>query len=64
MTACVSFVFYDMEMPEYVSVFTQVYVSKDEIPVLGGECVLCYYCSTLQCIVGISSPFKVSAGLL
>uniref|UniRef100_A0A8C7JG23 Inositol polyphosphate-5-phosphatase Ka n=1 Tax=Oncorhynchus kisutch TaxID=8019 RepID=A0A8C7JG23_ONCKI len=42
---------------------TQVYVSKDEIPVLGGECVLCYYCSTLQCIVGISSPFKVSAGL-
>ncbi|XP_024298030.1 inositol polyphosphate 5-phosphatase K isoform X1 [Oncorhynchus tshawytscha] len=38
---------------------TQVYVSKDEIPVLGGECVLCYYCSTLQCIVGISSPFKV-----
>ncbi|CAB1347668.1 unnamed protein product [Coregonus sp. 'balchen'] len=37
---------------------TQVYVSKDEIPVLGGECILCYYCSTLQCIVGISSPFK------
>ncbi|XP_034148187.1 inositol polyphosphate 5-phosphatase Ka isoform X1 [Esox lucius] len=38
---------------------TQVYVSKDEIPVLGGECVLCYYSSVLQCIVGISSPFKV-----
>ncbi|XP_059390170.1 inositol polyphosphate 5-phosphatase K-like isoform X1 [Carassius carassius] len=37
----------------------QVYVNKDEIPVLGGECVLCYYSSSLQCIVGISQPFKV-----
>ncbi|KAM4627870.1 inositol polyphosphate 5-phosphatase Ka isoform 2-T3 [Polymixia lowei] len=37
----------------------QVYVSKEEIPVLGGECVLCYYSSTLQCIIGISEPFKV-----
>ncbi|MCI4386123.1 hypothetical protein PGIGA_G00058700 [Pangasianodon gigas] len=37
----------------------QVYVSKEEIPVLGGECVLCYYSSNLQCIVGISEPFKV-----
>ncbi|XP_050985622.1 inositol polyphosphate 5-phosphatase Ka isoform X1 [Labeo rohita] len=37
----------------------QVYVNKDEIPVLGGECVLCYYSSNLQCIVGISQPFKV-----
>ncbi|KAM6959012.1 inositol polyphosphate 5-phosphatase Ka [Aplochiton taeniatus] len=37
----------------------QVYVGKEEIPVRGAECVLCYYCSTLQCIVGISSPFKV-----
>uniref|UniRef100_A0A9J8AN99 Inositol polyphosphate-5-phosphatase Ka n=1 Tax=Cyprinus carpio carpio TaxID=630221 RepID=A0A9J8AN99_CYPCA len=37
----------------------QVYVNKDEIPVLGGECVLCYYSSNLQCIVGISKPFKV-----
>ncbi|KAL7849135.1 hypothetical protein SRHO_G00207580 [Serrasalmus rhombeus] len=37
----------------------QVYVSKEEIPVVGGECVLCYYSSNLQCIVGISEPFKV-----
>ncbi|XP_039633864.1 inositol polyphosphate 5-phosphatase Ka isoform X3 [Perca fluviatilis] len=37
----------------------QVYVSKEEIPVRGGECVLCYYSSTLQCIIGISEPFKV-----
>ncbi|XP_041919559.1 inositol polyphosphate 5-phosphatase Ka isoform X1 [Alosa sapidissima] len=37
----------------------QVYVSKDEIPVLGGECILCYFSSNLQCIVGISKPFKV-----
>ncbi|XP_041850384.1 inositol polyphosphate 5-phosphatase Ka isoform X2 [Melanotaenia boesemani] len=37
----------------------QVFVSKEEIPVRGGECVLCYYCSTLQCIIGISEPFKV-----
>lgn len=26
----------------------------------GGECVLCYYSSVLQCIIGISEPFKVS----
>lgn len=37
----------------------QVYVSKEEIPVRGGKCVLCYYSSNLQCIVGISEPFKV-----
>ncbi|KAK2831720.1 hypothetical protein Q7C36_016806 [Tachysurus vachellii] len=37
----------------------QVYVSKEEIPVVGGECVLCYYSSNLQCIVGISEPFQV-----
>ncbi|XP_077064124.1 inositol polyphosphate 5-phosphatase Ka [Siphateles boraxobius] len=37
----------------------QVYVNKDEIPVRGGECVLCYYSSSLQCIVGISQPFRV-----
>ncbi|XP_036392428.1 inositol polyphosphate 5-phosphatase K-like [Megalops cyprinoides] len=38
---------------------TQVYMSKEEIPVHGGECVLCYYSRNMQCIVGISSPFKV-----
>ncbi|XP_055052951.2 inositol polyphosphate 5-phosphatase Ka isoform X1 [Misgurnus anguillicaudatus] len=37
----------------------QVYVSKDDLPVRGGECVLCYYSSNLKCIVGISQPFKV-----
>uniref|UniRef100_A0A3P8RXX6 Inositol polyphosphate-5-phosphatase Ka n=1 Tax=Amphiprion percula TaxID=161767 RepID=A0A3P8RXX6_AMPPE len=37
----------------------QVYVSKEEIPVRGGECVLCYYSNTLQCIIGISEPFMV-----
>ncbi|XP_069003530.1 inositol polyphosphate 5-phosphatase K-like isoform X2 [Embiotoca jacksoni] len=37
----------------------QVYVSKEEIPVRGGECVLCYYSNTLHCIIGISEPFKV-----
>ncbi|KAG7275114.1 hypothetical protein CRUP_009474 [Coryphaenoides rupestris] len=37
----------------------EVYISKFNIPVLGGECVLCYYSSALQCIIGISEPFKV-----
>ncbi|XP_027135962.1 inositol polyphosphate 5-phosphatase Ka isoform X1 [Larimichthys crocea] len=37
----------------------KVYVGKEEIPVRGGECVLCYYSSNLQCIIGISEPFKV-----
>uniref|UniRef100_A0A671Y3Z1 Inositol polyphosphate-5-phosphatase Ka n=1 Tax=Sparus aurata TaxID=8175 RepID=A0A671Y3Z1_SPAAU len=37
----------------------QVYVGKEEIPVRGAECVLCYYSNTLQCIIGISEPFKV-----
>ncbi|XP_056612452.1 inositol polyphosphate 5-phosphatase Ka isoform X1 [Triplophysa dalaica] len=37
----------------------QIYVSKDDIPVRGGEFVLCYYSSNFQCIVGVSQPFKV-----
>ncbi|CAL8350386.1 unnamed protein product [Lota lota] len=37
----------------------RVYVSKSEIPALGGECVLCYYSSALHCVIGISEPFKV-----
>ncbi|KAM9852767.1 inositol polyphosphate 5-phosphatase K-like [Aulostomus maculatus] len=37
----------------------QVYVSKEEIPVRGGDCVLAYFSSTLQCIIGISDTFKV-----
>nr|XP_061797406.1 inositol polyphosphate 5-phosphatase K-like [Nerophis lumbriciformis] len=37
----------------------KVYVSKEEIPVRGGDCMLGYYCNSLQCIIGISEPFKV-----
>ncbi|XP_036005725.1 inositol polyphosphate 5-phosphatase Ka isoform X1 [Fundulus heteroclitus] len=37
----------------------QVFMSKEEIPVRGGECVLCYYSNSLRCIIGISEPFKV-----
>ncbi|XP_013879126.1 inositol polyphosphate 5-phosphatase K isoform X1 [Austrofundulus limnaeus] len=37
----------------------QVFVSKEDIPVRGGECVLCYYCNSLQSIIGISQPFTV-----
>ncbi|XP_077422631.1 inositol polyphosphate 5-phosphatase K-like isoform X5 [Vanacampus margaritifer] len=37
----------------------KVYVSKEEIPVRGGECMLGYYCNTLQCIIGVSEPFRV-----
>ncbi|XP_014905959.1 inositol polyphosphate 5-phosphatase K-like isoform X2 [Poecilia latipinna] len=37
----------------------QVFMGKEEIPVRGGECVLCYYSSNLRCIIGISEPFKV-----
>ncbi|XP_074496341.1 inositol polyphosphate 5-phosphatase K-like isoform X1 [Sebastes fasciatus] len=44
--------------------FIQVYVSKEEIPVRGGECVLCYYSHTLQCIIGISEPFKVHESMV
>lgn len=43
----------------FIDELFQVFVSKDDIPVRGGECVLCYYSSNLQCIVGISQPFKV-----
>ncbi|KAF3848149.1 hypothetical protein F7725_021177 [Dissostichus mawsoni] len=39
---------------------TQVYVSKEEIPVWGGDCVLCYYSGALQCVIGVSEPFKVA----
>ncbi|XP_037534372.1 inositol polyphosphate 5-phosphatase Ka [Nematolebias whitei] len=36
----------------------QVFVSKEDIPVRGGACVLCYYCSSLHCIIGISETFQ------
>ncbi|XP_064207522.1 inositol polyphosphate 5-phosphatase K isoform X1 [Anguilla rostrata] len=37
----------------------KVYMSKEEIPLLGGEYMLCYYSSNMQSIVGISPPFQV-----
>ncbi|XP_061104562.1 inositol polyphosphate 5-phosphatase K-like isoform X1 [Conger conger] len=37
----------------------KVYMSKEEIPLLGGEYILCYYSSNMQSIVGISDPFQV-----
>lgn len=37
----------------------QIYIDKEEIPVRGGECVLCYFSSHLNCIIGMSEPFKV-----
>nr|XP_012771275.2 inositol polyphosphate 5-phosphatase K isoform X1 [Maylandia zebra] len=48
---------------EVIQVVTlvSVYVSKEEIPVQGGDCVLCYYCNALKCIIGISEPFQVQA---
>uniref|UniRef100_A0A8C6UCH7 Inositol polyphosphate-5-phosphatase K n=1 Tax=Neogobius melanostomus TaxID=47308 RepID=A0A8C6UCH7_9GOBI len=41
----------------------QMFISKEEIPVRGGDCVLCYYSSTLRSIIGISEPFKVRSCL-
>ncbi|KAM8903969.1 inositol polyphosphate 5-phosphatase K-like isoform 2-T2 [Spinachia spinachia] len=38
---------------------TRVYVSKEEIPVRGAQCVLCYYSNTLHSIIGVSEAFKV-----
>ncbi|XP_041097160.1 inositol polyphosphate 5-phosphatase K-like isoform X3 [Polyodon spathula] len=38
----------------------QVYVSREEIPVLGGEFLLCYFSSNLQSIVGMSPPFQIT----
>lgn len=40
--------------------YKQIYISKEEIPVRGGECVLCYFSSHLNCIIGMSEPFKVA----
>lgn len=37
----------------------KVYMSKEEMPLIGGEYVLCYYSSNMQSIVGISPPFQV-----
>ncbi|KPP74972.1 inositol polyphosphate 5-phosphatase K-like [Scleropages formosus] len=42
----------------------QVFMSKDNIPVLETECVLCYYSSNTQSIVGISPPFQVHGSMM
>ncbi|XP_051786198.1 inositol polyphosphate 5-phosphatase K-like isoform X1 [Erpetoichthys calabaricus] len=38
----------------------QVYIGMDQIPVLGGEFILCYYSSNLQCIIGMSPSFQIN----
>ncbi|PIN88287.1 hypothetical protein AB205_0100640 [Aquarana catesbeiana] len=40
----------------------QVYISADEIPLDGGEFLLCYFCHNLQCLAGISDPFQIQPG--
>ncbi|KAM6985178.1 inositol polyphosphate 5-phosphatase K [Aplochiton taeniatus] len=37
----------------------QVFVNKDEIPLLGGEYVLGYYSTNMQSIVGLSANFQI-----
>ncbi|XP_053562218.1 inositol polyphosphate 5-phosphatase K isoform X2 [Bombina bombina] len=41
---------------------SQVYISADEIPLNGGEFLLCYFCHNLQCLAGISEPFQIRPG--
>ncbi|MEE6469239.1 hypothetical protein FKM82_008548 [Ascaphus truei] len=40
----------------------QVYIGADEIPLDGGEFLLCYYCHNLQSLAGISQPFQIKPG--
>ncbi|KAG8437231.1 hypothetical protein GDO86_008075 [Hymenochirus boettgeri] len=40
----------------------QVYINADEIPLDGGEFLLCYHCHNLQCLAGISEPFQICPG--
>ncbi|KAM4699625.1 inositol polyphosphate 5-phosphatase K isoform 2-T2 [Discoglossus pictus] len=40
----------------------QVYISADEIPLDGGEFLLCYFCHNLQCLAGISEAFQIRPG--
>ncbi|XP_048839793.1 inositol polyphosphate 5-phosphatase K-like isoform X1 [Brienomyrus brachyistius] len=42
----------------------QVYMNKDDIPVLKTDCVLCYYSSNARSIVGISPPFQVHESVM
>ncbi|KAM4796806.1 inositol polyphosphate 5-phosphatase K isoform 2-T2 [Rhinophrynus dorsalis] len=41
---------------------SQVYIGADEIPLDGGEFLLCYFCHNLQCLAGISEPFQIQPG--
>ncbi|KAJ1186463.1 hypothetical protein NDU88_003244 [Pleurodeles waltl] len=38
----------------------QVYISADEIPLEGGEFLLCYFCHNMQSLTGISELFQVN----
>ncbi|KAM9320861.1 inositol polyphosphate 5-phosphatase K isoform 3-T3 [Gastrophryne carolinensis] len=40
----------------------QVYISADEIPLDGGEFVLCYFCHNLQSLAGVSEAFQIQPG--
>ncbi|XP_053313097.1 inositol polyphosphate 5-phosphatase K isoform X2 [Spea bombifrons] len=40
----------------------RVYVGADEIPLDGGEFLLCYFCHNLQCLAGVSEPFQIQPG--
>ncbi|XP_018101770.1 inositol polyphosphate 5-phosphatase K isoform X2 [Xenopus laevis] len=40
----------------------QVYMNADDIPLDGGEFLLCYHCHNLQCLAGISQPFQIRPG--
>ncbi|KAM7374372.1 hypothetical protein PAMP_007033 [Pampus punctatissimus] len=46
------------ELPETNEVI-QISVDKDEIPLLGGQYVLCYYSTNMQSIIGISDNFQI-----
>ncbi|XP_017289650.1 inositol polyphosphate 5-phosphatase Ka isoform X2 [Kryptolebias marmoratus] len=56
---CITYIWVKDDEVAFNEEVIQVFVSKEDIPVRGGECVLCYYCSTLRCVIGISEPFKV-----
>ncbi|KAM7398051.1 hypothetical protein PAMA_006087 [Pampus argenteus] len=46
------------ELPETNEVI-QISVDKDQIPLLGGQYVLCYYSTNTQSIIGISADFQI-----
>ncbi|XP_041864283.1 inositol polyphosphate 5-phosphatase K isoform X3 [Melanotaenia boesemani] len=48
----------EKELPEMNEVI-QISVDKDEIPLLGGEFVLGYYSTNMQCIIGLSANFQI-----